>query len=191
MTSQLARRAQAALDELAHLLDTLLGVDVGELAERAAIPATYDGFPASTLGGGRGGTGDPLGERIAAELSPGTDDDGTPVGTAGGGRRHDPVGEHARTMVRALEEAAGFARAAAAAAARARFVPSTERPAERPQAEGCVNCARYDVFELAVKAGRCDACYQFLRRSGARQLERPERLVVADQPGHRPRTRSS
>lgn len=191
--SRLGRRAAAALDELARLLAAL--DDAEAVAERASIPVRWDGYPTATLmEGSRSYSTDPAGERIAAMLSPGTDREGTPLDVGPDGKppatssiTFDPVGDGARAMIRALEQAAHVLRAAVAARARAVYVPHDQRPPARPEAPGCVNCERFEVYSVATKAGRCDACYQYLRRSGPRQLERPERLVLDDKPGHRRR----
>lgn len=187
LADEMLADVRAAADRIAGLVHRMI--------DRAAIPV-WDGYPAQASGaaGAGGGTQvtDPLAERIAARLSPNTDRDGEPLGDTDlthARQREDPVGSAMAEAWRAMHEARRWMTLADRAIARANYVPADERPDERPEASGCVNCARWEIWSLAVRAGRCWACYQYRRRSPALE-DRPEQLVRADQPGTKQRVRT-
>jgi len=163
-------RADALLEELATVTRRAERC-IHRLIDRAAI-LQWDGYPersssATPEGHGSAAVTDAMAERIVTRL------DGEHV-------ERDPVAGAVADAWKALHEMRFWARIADRALARAQHVPLTDQ--ERERADGvpaCVNCARFEVFAVAARAGRCWPCYQFRRRHDGR--DRPERLVRAEQ----------
>ena len=187
--SRRVRMVQHALEQLYELFATVEGV-AADVVRRGEL-VVYDGYPTSTLGASsysahhQGESNDRMGDQIVNQLCPATDYDGTPTGRPA--RDPDPVATSASELVRHILQALQAMQDAEAACRRANYVPQPERPVEKPTASGCVNCDAYGVFSVAVKAGRCEPCYRYRLRHDL--ADRPERLVIADQPGRRERER--
>lgn len=167
---RLDRRTQqwlALCDEIDELA-LKLRYEGPPLLARAAIPVV-DGYP--RLASGAAHERGRIARLPSDEDDP--DDDGRSEGVARpvenlvlAGPPADPVADHAHDMRAHLLEALRSLRRANDARARAIYVPVDERPTPTPVATGCVVCARYEIYSVAVKAGRCWADYQYKRRNG-------------------------
>lgn len=81
----------------------------------------------------------------------------------------------AKEMRDHLIEALRSLRRADAARSRALSPPPAPKPAARPEAPGCVNCERYEIYTVATEAGRCPECLDHWR---THDRDAPEQLVV-------------
>lgn len=151
--------AQELLDELA-----VAGPDI--LDGRYIESVNPWRSTAAGFGDGRGGGGD-LGDQVAARVDAVHDGD-------------------AKAMRDHLLEALRSLRRAHDARVRAMRPPSPPKPAGRPKAPGCVNCARFEIYTVAVEAGRCPECLVHWR---THDRDAPERLVVGRARNQRRRPR--
>lgn len=167
-------------DTFAAMREQLAGLEEDglRLLQRAIIP-THDGFKASTImeGSTGGGAGDPTGNLVVGLLSPGTDAEGVQVRSAEDVPLEDPVARWVKAMMRHTAKAREELDRAGSARRRALEVQQVKPPGE-PDHPCCVNCWRFDVESAIYKAGRCQACYVYKRRSAA-DLDAPESVVTS------------
>lgn len=158
-----ARRRRQWHDECREAQDLLERVQaLGTRLLEPTVVDEFDGFPASAsgAGSGRGGTGDPLGDRIAGLVD-------------------NDLGRErvVREMWDGLRAAVEWLRLIEAAGTRAAPRPRIERLPAKPEAAACVNCDRFEIYAIAVRAGRCWACYRYrLDHDGT---DAPRSLVLA------------
>lgn len=179
--TQRERRRQALFDEVIELASRLRD-DGPELLRRAAIPRS-DGYPTTSgLEPSRGGgTTDRVGHRVVAALEAEANRQVEEAKAKADNRPYtphdpDPVATNAKAMHTFLLEARKLLRQADRARARAVYIPVAQRPPETPEVPGCINCARFEVFTVAQKAGRCWACYGYRARHEGRDA--PGELVL-------------
>lgn len=165
MTSRHAREWPRLLASAREILDRL---EIGAAhLELATAGKQWDGYPASSAGAGDGrGGGVGFDGRMASLI------DGEDLG---------PAGQMRDDLLAAL---AALRRADGHLTDLTRAPRSTTDDHPGRQAPGCVNCARFDIYTVAVKAGRCQACYMYRWRTGDGR-DAPERLVLA-RPANRP-----
>lgn len=160
--SSARRRAQwAALCRTAEELVRFIRSHGETLLLESSAEQGYSGYPSSASGAGvgRGGSTDPLGERIASLV----DWDATRAAVV-------------RAMWDDLDNAIVLLRDVERRGSEAVPRPHIERAPSKPEAPGCVNCERHEIYAVAVRAGRCWACYRY--RLGHAGTDAPRRLIV-------------
>lgn len=171
-----ARNVTEVCDELETLTRRLRDQLPG-MARRASVAsAAFDGYPSRTLGpggGGGGGPSDPVGNRVVSILTP-----RPPRADGKDEPEADPVKAAVARAVSSLYEARRHLRAADDERHRVVQLQTPDRASVAADpSQGCVNCARFDVWSTIHKAMRCVACYGWRRRHDG--ADAPEHIVMA------------
>lgn len=181
MPSTRARKWKELLDQLgARLADLHDGG--GEVLDRAAHVARWDGYPTSSTLGRVGGSSDP--DPFAARIARRVDYELGLPGGDGSDPDADRIADAAREMRAHVLEAKRQLDLALACKKKATPTLARHQPGAAQVTE-CENCARHGVVSIAYKAGRCVACYAYKRRSRERGegaglgLDAPGHLVLA------------
>lgn len=143
-----------------------LGADIAAAAGLERIAA--DGWPAATAGAGEPGRGS------GADALPYGDRTGNTVA-------HEPEIVTVHRMLRENLAAAFHAlEAADRNVVRGKRLLTPPAAAGKARAPECVNCARWEIYSAAVKAGRCTECFDYRERY---HRDAPEKVVMA-RPGN-------